>query len=365
MLASGADRLQKVRSNASEAKPYKPPRPTVSRLTTWRAHVWTSFHGWKKSDVEHPWARRYEIFSAVLLLAIVCVDVIVSVKSWPLFTSHRNNLQVFENLVILVFTLEYVLRLWSCVEDDKFRPRGGLMGRLQFSVGVLPLLDFAVLVVFYIDVLVSHAVRGLTAFRLVRVLRVVAVLKIERQIESFGLIYKVLKMKHAELSATLFLAGVLLLMCSCAMYYIENPIQPESFSSIPATMWWAVTALTTVGYGDIYPITPVGKFTASCVAFFGVGLFALPAGILSSGFVEVVEEKRDVECDELADMIDEDSSHIEELRKETRHLSARVVEVQKEMREDRAVNQAMRKDVQNILQNLLRHRDKSDCCSTW
>merc|ERR1712136_440507 len=126
----------------------------------------------------------------------------------------------------------------------------------------------------------------------------------------------VLKMKKAELCATLFLAAVLLLMASCAMYYIENPSQPASFSSIPATMWWTVTALTTVGYGDIYPRTACGKILGSCVAFFGIGLFALPAGIISSGFVEVIEEKHQAECDELADMIGEDGTYLQELRDE-------------------------------------------------
>ena len=286
-------------------------------------------------------ARRYEIFSAALLVFTVFVDVLDSVNSFHI--SHTKNkwlFAAFEKFVVFVFTLEYVLRLWSCVEDDRYRPRGCLKEEYVFRLKYYPALDLLVLVVFYIDMCVSHDVRGLTTFRLIRVLRVLAVLKMERQIQSFGMIHKVLKMKKAELCATLFLAAVLLLMASCAMYYIENPSQPASFSSIPATMWWTVTALTTVGYGDIYPRTACGKILGSCVAFFGIGLFALPAGIISSGFVEVIEEKHQAECDELADMIGEDGTYLQELRDEVSTLNCTIQQMQRELREERGLNQA-------------------------
>lgn len=357
----GAERLQNVRRQtikvqANDLKILDLP----CHFTTWRAHVWIFFHQWKKTDVEHPWARRYEIFSAALLVFTVFVDVLDSVNSFHI--SHTKNkwlFAAFEKFVVFVFTLEYVLRLWSCVEDDRYRPRGCLKGRICFSFEILPALDLLVLVVFYIDMCVSHDVRGLTTFRLIRVLRVLAVLKMERQIQSFGMIHKVLKMKKAELCATLFLAAVLLLMASCAMYYIENPSQPASFSSIPATMWWTVTALTTVGYGDIYPRTACGKILGSCVAFFGIGLFALPAGIISSGFVEVIEEKHQAECDELADMIGEDGTYLQELRDEVSTLNCTIHQMQRELREERVLNQATREDIKEILHLLKEiHRER-------
>lgn len=222
----------------------------------------------------------------------------------------------------------------------------------MFSLSVLQALDFVVLVVFYIDVFISHNVRGMSPFRFMRVLRVLAVVKMERQIQSFGMIHEVLKLKQAELCAALFIAAVLLLIASCAMYYIENPSQPHSFSSIPATMWWTVTALTTVGYGDIYPTTTCGKVLGSCVAFFGIGLFALPAGIISSGFVEVVEGNRQVECDELADMIEEDTTHVQELRIEVRRLNEKLIEMQSLLREEKTSNVQTRNDIREILQIL-------------
>merc|ERR1719373_1159052 len=117
----------------------------------------------------------------------------------------------------------------------------------------------------------SDQYRGLQA---IRVLRLLALLKMERQTSSFATILAVLSKKKHELSATLFMAMVLLVMASTAMYYVENPTQPEKFSSIPATMWWAVAAMTTVGYGDICPMTTEGKLLGAFVAIIGVGLFA-------------------------------------------------------------------------------------------
>jgi len=99
--------------------------------------------------------------------------------------------------------------------------------------------------------------------------------------------------KKEELVITLMSVAVLLILSSSLMYFVENDVQPNAFSSIPATMWWAIATLTTVGYGDIYPVTPLGKILGAIIALLGIGLFALPAGILSSGFAEAIRRKED------------------------------------------------------------------------
>ena len=107
------------------------------------------------------------------------------------------------------------------------------------------------------------------------------------------LIGRVLKAKKEQLFITLFAVFILLTVASCLLYYVENEAQPESFSSIPSTMWWGVSALTTVGYGDMYPITPIGKLLGAIISLLGIGLFAMPTGILSAGFVEEIRKKRE------------------------------------------------------------------------
>merc|ERR1712046_399792 len=127
---------------------------------------------------------------------------------------------------------------------------------------------------------------------MIRLLRIAALLKVERGAGSFSKIINVLKVKRSELMATIVTAVILMLMSATLMYYLETEVQPVGFGSVPAAMWWSVASLTTVGYGDVVPKSAAGKLLGSVVAFFGVGLFALPAGILGSGFVEEVEKQK-------------------------------------------------------------------------
>jgi len=107
------------------------------------------------------------------------------------------------------------------------------------------------------------------------------------------LIKKVFSRKKEELTITLIFTFFLLLITSTVMYYVENGVQPENFSSIPKTMWWGIATLTTVGYGDVFPITAIGKLLGGIIAILGIGLFALPAGILASGFSEVISHTKE------------------------------------------------------------------------
>ncbi len=111
--------------------------------------------------------------------------------------------------------------------------------------------------------------------------------------KALQLLARVLKNKREELILTLGMMMILLIIASCLMYYVENPVQPINFPDIPHTMWWAVATFTTVGYGDIYPVTGLGKFLAGIVSILGIGLFALPTGVLGAGFVEEMQKKRD------------------------------------------------------------------------
>jgi len=132
----------------------------------------------------------------------------------------------------------------------------------------------------------------LRVIRVMRLLRILRVAKVGRYYSSLGLIRAVFRDKKEELVLTSFLMAMLLIISASVMYYCENAEQPEAFSSIPASIWWAVATLTTVGYGDIYPVTTVGKACASVIAVLGIGMFALPTGILGAGFVEQIQKKR-------------------------------------------------------------------------
>lgn len=187
---------------------------------------------------------------------------------------------------MLIFSVEYVLRLWSCVEKHEYsRP---VVGRLRFAATPMALIDLTVILPFYLPFMGVD----LRAMRVVRIMRVFRIAKLGRYSESLQILQRVVKAKKEHLADTVFILLVLLVMASSLMYFAEYKVQPEKFSSIPAAMWWAVATLTTVGYGDIYPVTTVGKILASVISVLGIGMFALPTGILGAGFVEEREQRR-------------------------------------------------------------------------
>jgi len=291
-------------------------------------------------------ARKYELFSVGLVLALVVSDILDSCDSFHFTTERSLAFAIFQYSTCAVFTIEYLLRLWSCPELHephtrmeekgealipilKPKPKSDFVLRLNYCFTPLPLVDLIVLTAFYIDFTTDINGHSLAVLRMVRLLRILALLKAERQANSFRAIFQVLILKKSELGATLFTASVLMVVSASLMYYLENEEQPEAFPNIPTSMWWAVTALTTVGYGDICPQSPGGKFVASVVAFFGVGLFALPAGILGSGFVEVIQDTLE---EEVLEAVENEEEKIAAVEESIKQLQQSVADICKEMR---------------------------------
>ena len=202
----------------------------------------------------------------------------------PIAEAAAGIFDIFEVVTVAIFTVEYLLRLWSCTEDPSFAHP--LWGRLRFAVQPLVLVDLLAILPFYVPLVV-----GLD-LRITRVLRLLRLLKLTRYSEAMSIIGDVLRSRREALLSTMFVGFVLLLFASGLMYLAEREAQPEGFSSIPAAMWWGMVTLTTVGYGDLFPITPLGRGLGAAVALLGIGLFALPAGILGSAFVEELDRRR-------------------------------------------------------------------------
>lgn len=192
----------------------------------------------------------------------------------------------FEAASVLVFSVEYVLRLWSAPEDPAYaRP---VAGRARFALTPMALVDLLAVLPWYLP-LFGVDMRFMRTLRMLRLFRLAKLGRYMNALSSFG---RVLRDKKEELVITLALIGILLVIASSLMYYVERDAQPEAFSSIPAALWWGVATLTTVGYGDIYPQSPLGRLLAAIIAILGVGLFAIPTGLLASGFVEELQRRR-------------------------------------------------------------------------
>jgi voltage-gated potassium channel len=217
-----------------------------------------------------------------LLLALIALNTIAAILGTMQGFSDRfgRYLLFFDRISIAVFTVEYLLRVWSCTVDEKYAHP--LFGRIRYVFSPAALIDLLAIAPYYLAV----DLRYLRAFRLFRLF------KIGRYAKRLRLVRNVLVAKKEELVISATISIFVLIICSAAMYYLEREHQPEVFSSIPMSMWWAVVTLTTVGYGDVVPVTWGGKTVGAVIALTGVALFALPAGILSAGFVDELQRHK-------------------------------------------------------------------------
>ncbi len=246
--------------------------------------------------------KIFHVFIITLIFFNVLAVILETVEDFS--SRYQVFFSTFEVFSIGVFTIEYLLRLWTCTIEDGFR--SPIKGRIRFALTPLAILDVIAVFPFYLPMIMPLDLRFTRALRLFRLFRL---LKMGRYLRSMRVLGNVLKEKKEELFITIFALLILLVIASSIMYFVEHRAQPKAFSSIPAAMWWGVSTLTTVGYGDVYPVTPIGKFFGAVIAVFGIGVFAIPAGILASGFAEEIHKVRAKQkiCPHCGNAIDESS----------------------------------------------------------
>lgn len=228
----------------------------------------------------------------VILISLICISVIGIVLESidALYRKQRAIFDTIEWLTICVFSVEYVLRVWASVEQPHYQSMSGGMfkKRLRYILSPGALIDLISIVPFYLTTL------GLVAssdLRFLRALRLLRILKLTRYSAAFDTLGVVFRENMRSFTAALFVLIVVMLIAATGMYYFERAAQPEAFSSIPASMWWAFATLTTVGYGDITPITPAGKMFGALISVVGIAMVALPTGILASAFTEQLRRR--------------------------------------------------------------------------
>ncbi|MEL6495893.1 MAG: ion transporter [Cyanobacteria bacterium J06623_7] len=236
-------------------------------------------------------AENYSGWWGKLERLLLSILIILDISAFILETSqplNQNYYWLFKSIAIVstvIFTVEYGLRLWLCTIKRKFRHP--VWGRFRYAVTPMAIIDFISTFPFYL-LLVFHHLAFLKTLRLLRLARI---LKIGRHSKSVRSLVRVVISQKEELLVTLSIISFLLIIASSLMFFAEHDAQPDVFSSIPAAMWWGVVTLTTVGYGDIYPVTVLGKLLGAALACFGIGVFVLPAGIVASGLAKEVSDK--------------------------------------------------------------------------
>ena len=223
------------------------------------------------------WDRIINGIIVTLILLNTLAVILETVES--IDKSYGAVFNTFETVSVIIFSIEYCLRLWSCTASPKYRHWLG--GRLRYAFSPGALVDLLAILPAYLPMLFRADLRFIRLLRLVRFFRF---FKLSRYMNASRVIGNVFRAKREELVLSMVITFFLIVIASSIMYFVEHDAQPGKFSSIPETMWWSVATLTTVGYGDVYPVTTLGKTLTAVISVLGIGMFALPAGILASGF---------------------------------------------------------------------------------
>jgi len=192
---------------------------------------------------------------------------------------------VFNGLSIAIFTVEYLARLWVCIDHPPLQQYGPFAVRFRWAMTPSMLIDLAVILPFYLSLLVAVDLRVLRVFRLLRFLKLA---RFSPALDSLARVFQA--ERRAMMGALIVMLGLLVFSAS-VIYALEHEAQPEVFGSVPKSMWWALATLTTVGYGDVVPVTVLGKMFGGIVMIFGLGMFALPIAIVSSGFAREIHRR--------------------------------------------------------------------------
>lgn len=234
-----------------------------------------------------PAGHAVTAFIIGLIILNVTVAILDTVEELRQFSSVFYWIELIS---LIIFTVEYGLRAWSCTADEKYsRPK---IGRLLYLITPYALIDFVAIFPTYIALYAGVSAVDFLILRSVRLTRVFRIFKVGRYNDAFETVERVIYARRNELFLVYFLGGIVILMAASFMYLVEFRNPTGNFDSIPKTMYWAIITLTTVGYGDVVPVTALGKALASVIALTGVAFIALPAGILGAGFIEEFEKMR-------------------------------------------------------------------------
>lgn len=203
---------------------------------------------------------------------------------------YETELYIFEIVSVTIFTIEYVLRIIAHKRNV-----------IRYIFSFYALVDLIAILPFYIPFIIKIDLRFL---RLLRLLRVFRVFKTAKYSNSFDLLGDVFNDKKKELGITIFIVLILMVVSAFLEYHFENPAQPEKFNNLFSSLWWATATLTTIGYGDIYPITTMGKIIGGFLSILGIGVVAMPTGILSAGLMQRIESRKKMKCPHCGKEID-------------------------------------------------------------
>ena len=279
------------------------------------AMVFESAYGGKLQTI-------FDTFIGIWVIISVLAVVLESIQS----VSYLINLEfvILDTVAVGIFTIEYLMRIYACVEEPRFRH--GFLGRFKQARNPSTIIDLLAIMPFFLEVLLGTVLdlRFLRTFRLARLL------KLTRYNDSTKILTTVIAREWPVISASAFIMILMVIMTASLGYVFEHEAQPEKFDNIPNSVYWAVITLASVGYGDISPITPIGRFMTVVMALLGIGIFAIPAALLASAFGDQLQKERELLKSNLRNIMKDghlDDSEIEMLRTEAKRLHITIEEL--------------------------------------
>jgi len=223
------------------------------------------------------------IFCILAAVTLAILDTEPTIRVFPYFL---KLMAISDSIFAIIFTLELILRVWVIGENPHYQ---GLKGRLRFMMRPTTLIDIAALIPFYLTV----GTNGGFMLRLFRFLRILSLARLGRYSKALHLLASAVHKRRFELLISLSFAGLILLVSATCLFLSEGEGQPEAFGSIPRALWWSVATLTTVGYGDVYPMTTIGRILGGITAITGIGIIAMPTGIIAAAFSDAFQKRKD------------------------------------------------------------------------
>jgi voltage-gated potassium channel Kch len=276
-----------------------------------------------------------------VIISVICV-ILESVEH----IHYILNIQfiIIDAIAVGVFTIEYCLRLYCCVENPEYSHP--FIGRLKQAKSTSSVIDFLAILPFFLEIFLHH----LMDLRFLRVFRLMRLLKLNRYTEATSTLTKVIARELPVLSASAFIMLLLVILTASLGYLFEHDAQPDKFENIPQSIYWAVITLASVGYGDITPVTGMGRFMTIILALLGIGIFAIPAALLSSAFTDQLRIERETLKNSLYEMLSDgilDEEEIEFINKEAKRLHLDEDEVERLI--DRAIKEReLKEDVSKL-----------------
>jgi voltage-gated potassium channel len=225
--------------------------------------------------------KSFTLNRIVYALILISIGTIIAESFHGFYNRHRTIIQTIDVATYVAFSLEYILRIWWAYRAKQLR---------AYALSFFGIIDLLAILPFFLPILIPLDSRSLRTLRLIRLVNIV---KIGRHNKGIQTLMKVVRSVQAEVGIVMFASIIAVVFAGILMFYAEHQAQPAIFTDMGASIWWAVATLTTVGYGDIYPVTALGKILAACLALVGIGLVAVPAGLISAAYVEEIHSMKE------------------------------------------------------------------------